>query len=57
MLKQRIKDRAFATIEEIMIAVRDVSSGVALADLQSLFFNWIERLEYVIEHEGEYDVN
>jgi hypothetical protein len=57
MLKQRIKDRAFAMIEEILNAVRDVWSGVTLEELQSVFLNWMERLEYVIEHEGEYYVN
>jgi hypothetical protein len=25
-----------------------------LEDVHSVFFNWMERLEWVIEHEGEY---
>jgi hypothetical protein len=54
MLKDRIKDRLFRAIEEIITAVHRVWSEVTLDDLQSVFFNWMERLGYVIDHEGEY---
>jgi hypothetical protein len=54
MLKDKIKDRLFRTIEEIITAVHMVWSEVTLDDLQSVFFNWMERLEYVIDHEVEY---
>jgi hypothetical protein len=54
MLKGRIKDRPFRAIEEIITAVHRVWSEVTLDDLQSVFFNWMERIEYVIDHEWEY---
>jgi hypothetical protein len=54
MLKQNIQDRLFDTTEEIMMAIRKVWSEVTFEDLQSVFFNWIQRVEYVIEHEAEY---
>jgi hypothetical protein len=57
MLKQDIKDRVFQTIEEILDAIRHVWRDVTLERLQSVFFDWIEQFEYVIEHDGEYYVN
>jgi hypothetical protein len=45
MLKQKIKDRVFQTVEEIIIAVDRVWDELTLEDLQSVFFNWIERFE------------
>jgi hypothetical protein len=49
-----MKDREFSRVEEIMNAVQKIWRKVTLERLQSVFFNWIERLEYVIEHDGEY---
>jgi hypothetical protein len=40
-----------------MTAVYRAWDELTLEDLQSIFFNWIERLEWVIEHEGEYYTN
>jgi hypothetical protein len=57
MLKQNIKDRAFQMIEEMMTAVHKASDELILDDMQSIFFNWIERFEWVIEHEEEYYAN
>jgi hypothetical protein len=57
MLKQKIQDRVFDTTEEILMANCNVRSEVTFEDLQSVFFDWIQRVEYVIEHEGEYYVN
>jgi hypothetical protein len=53
MLKQKMKDREFSGVEEIMKAVQEIWREVTLERLQSIFFNWIGRLEYVIEHDGE----
>jgi hypothetical protein len=39
MLKQKIKDRVFQTVEKIMIAVHRVWDELTLDDLQSVFFN------------------
>jgi hypothetical protein len=57
MLKQKMKDREFSGVEEIMNAVQEIWREVTLQRLQSVFFNWIERLEYVIEHDLEYYTN
>jgi hypothetical protein len=54
MLKHQIKDRAFRATEEILSAIRDLWNEVTSDQLQSVFFNRMRRLEYVIEHEGEY---
>jgi hypothetical protein len=57
MLKQNIKDRVFQTVEEIMTAVHRKWDELILKDLPSVFFNWIEPFECVIEHQGEYYIN
>jgi hypothetical protein len=45
ILKQKIKDRVFQTVEEIMTAFRRGWDELTLDDLQSIFFNWIEGFE------------
>jgi hypothetical protein len=45
MLKQKIKDRVFQMVEEIMTAVHRVWDELTLEDIQSVFFNWIERFQ------------
>jgi histone-lysine N-methyltransferase SETMAR len=57
MLKQKIENRVFQTVEEIKIAVYRVWDELILDDLQPVFFNCIERLECVSEHGGEYYTN
>jgi hypothetical protein len=57
MLKQKIKDRVFQTVEEMMTAVHCIWDELILQDLQSVFFNWIESFECVIEHQWEYYIN
>jgi hypothetical protein len=57
MLKHQIKDRAFRATEEILSAIRDFWNEVTSDQLQSVFFNWMRQLQYVIEHEGEYYIN
>jgi alpha-glucuronidase len=57
MLKQKMKDREFSGVEEIMNAVQEIWREVTLERLQSVFFNLTERLEYVIEHDCEYYIN
>jgi hypothetical protein len=39
MLKQKVKDRVFQTVEEITTAVHRVWDELTLEDLQSVFFN------------------
>jgi hypothetical protein len=57
ILKQKIKDWGFSTVQEMMTAVDSVWDKLTLEDLQSIFFNWIERLKWAIEHKGEYYTN
>jgi hypothetical protein len=52
-----MNDREFSGVEEIVNAVQKIWREVTLERLQSVFFNWIERLEHVIEHDGEYYIN
>jgi hypothetical protein len=54
MLKQKVTDRVFRTVEEILITIRKIWSEVTLGQLQSVFSNSIKRLGYVITHNGEY---
>jgi hypothetical protein len=54
MLKQAIKNREFHPVEEIVSAFHELWSRVISEVLQSVFFNWGERFEYVTEHNGEY---
>jgi hypothetical protein len=50
MFRQKIKDRVFQTVEEIMTPVHKVWDKLTLEDLQSVFFNRIESLKCVSEH-------
>jgi hypothetical protein len=56
-VETKVKDREFSAVEEIMNAMQEIWREVTLERLQSVFFNWIERLEYVIEHDGQYYIN
>jgi hypothetical protein len=56
-VETKMKDHEFSEVEEIMNAVQEIWREVTLERLQSVFFNWIELLEYVIEHDGEYYIN
>jgi hypothetical protein len=40
-----------------LIAIRNFWSEVTFEDMQSVFFDWTQRIEYVIEYEGKYYVN
>jgi hypothetical protein len=57
MLKQKMKEREFSGVEKIMNAVREIWREVTLERLHSVFFNGIERFEYVVEHDGEYSIS
>jgi hypothetical protein len=44
MLKRVLKDREFASNEEIEVAIADVWNGLASDDVQSVFRNWMSLL-------------
>jgi hypothetical protein len=50
ILKQKTKDLVFQTVEEIIITFHRVWHELTLNDLQSVFFNWIERFEWFNKH-------
>jgi hypothetical protein len=45
MLKEKMKDRAFQTAEEILKDVTLICNAMSFEQLQSVFLNWMERLE------------
>jgi hypothetical protein len=52
-----VKDRAFQRVEEILEAVTLLWNEVTFEQLQSVFLNWTERLEWVISNGGDYYIN
>jgi hypothetical protein len=52
-----MKDCELETIEAILRAVTEIWEDLAFIDGQRVFFNWINHLQWVIEHEGEYYIN
>jgi hypothetical protein len=54
MLKGILKDREFASSEEIEVAIAGVWNDLTSDDMQSVFPNWMSRLSWVIENGGEY---
>jgi hypothetical protein len=53
-LKEITKDREFHSHEEIEEAMTVAWNGLNFEDVQSIFYDWMRRLAWVIEHEGEY---
>jgi hypothetical protein len=47
MLKGNMKDRAFATVDDVLEAVILTSNGVTFEERQSAFLNWMKRVEWV----------
>jgi hypothetical protein len=45
MLKNKMKDRAFQTIEEILEAFTVTWNAMSFEQLQSVFLNWMEHFE------------
>jgi hypothetical protein len=54
VLKEKVKDQAFQTVEEISDAVPLIWNAMSFEQLQHVFLNWMERLEWVIENGGRY---
>jgi hypothetical protein len=49
-----MKDREFHSHEEIAEAITVAWNGLTFEDVQSIFYDCMRRLAWVIEHEGEY---
>jgi hypothetical protein len=54
MLKQILRDREFSSSDEIEDAIAQVWNDLTFDDVQSVFRDWIRRLAWVAENNGEY---
>jgi hypothetical protein len=54
MVKEKIKDREFCSAQAIVRSVSDAWSDLTLEDIQRVFLEWMDRLTWVIENDGEY---
>jgi hypothetical protein len=53
-LKEKLKEQELSTSDEIIEAITTIWNDATLEELQSVFSEWIQRIAWVIEHEGEY---
>jgi hypothetical protein len=49
-----MKDRESHSHEEIEEVITVAGNVLTIEDVQSIFYDWMRRLAWVIEHEGEY---
>jgi hypothetical protein len=54
MLKQILRNREFSSSDEIEETIAWVWNDITFADVQSVFRDWIRRLAWVAESDGEY---
>jgi histone-lysine N-methyltransferase SETMAR len=54
MLKQILRDREVSSNDEIEDAIAQVWNDLTFDDVQSMFRDWIPRLVWVAENDGEY---
>jgi G3E family GTPase len=52
--KIALQNRRFADADAVVEGKTDLFDTVTFEELQSVFQNWIERLEWVVTHNGEY---
>jgi hypothetical protein len=52
--KRAIQDEVFDNADHIMQRSHSIFNQVTYEDLQRVFFNWMERLSWVVEHNGVY---
>jgi hypothetical protein len=48
-----LQNRRFADTDAVVKGLADLLNSVTFEGLQSVFQNWIERLEWVIRHSAE----
>jgi hypothetical protein len=53
MLKEILKDRKFHSHDEVKEAITMAWDDLTFDEVQSVFHNWMNRLRWVIENEGE----
>jgi hypothetical protein len=49
-----MKDREFHSHEDIEEVITVAWNDLTVEDVQSIFYDWMRRLTWAIEHEGEY---
>jgi histone-lysine N-methyltransferase SETMAR len=54
MVKQKIKDREFCSAQELLRSLSDAWSDLTFEDIQGVFLEWMNRLTWFIENDGEY---
>jgi hypothetical protein len=54
MMKHRLKDREIHGIQALISALTDIWNDLTFEDVQVVFLDWIERLSWVINNNGEY---
>jgi hypothetical protein len=54
--KEQLKDQLITNESDLEDNLTDIWQHVRRDVLQSAFFEWMERLEWVIEHEGDYKI-
>jgi hypothetical protein len=54
MVKEKIKDREFCSAHEILRSLSETWCDLTLEDIQRVFLEWMDRLTWVIENDGEY---
>jgi hypothetical protein len=55
--KEQLKDQPITDESHLEDKLTDIWERVSRDVLQSVFFEWMERLEWVIEHEAGYYIN
>jgi hypothetical protein len=54
MVEQKIKDHEFCSAQGILRSLSGSWSDLTLEDIQRVFLEWMDRLTWVIEYDGEY---
>jgi hypothetical protein len=49
-----LQHQSFPAADSLLKALTNLFRGVTFEELQSVFYNWKRRLEWVIENNGEY---
>jgi hypothetical protein len=52
--QQAIQDEVFNSADQLIRHLHSILDQVAFEDLPRVFFNWRERLSWVVEHGGAY---
>jgi streptomycin 6-kinase len=52
--KQAIQHEVFDNADQLMQRLHSIVDQVTFEDLQCVFLNWMERLSWVVEHDGAY---